>query len=384
MKVIEVIEEGVLTTVQDLGRYGYQRYGAPVSGALDGFAMRAANVMVGNRETDAGLETTLAGLRLRFLEDTVIAITGADITPQLDGRPTPAWQPFVAPGGAVLTFDGVREGMRAYLAVAGGIDVPQVLGSRSTYIRSNLGGLEGRALVSGDILHTPGDGPTERPGDGPAERVEGRKLPSEHVPAYGHSHALRIVMGPQDDAFTQEGLRTFLSSAYEVSPQSDRIGYRLQGLAIQHADGADIVSDGIPLGAVQVTGDGMPIILLADRGTTGGYTKIATVITTDIPRLAQAVPGDTVTFRQVSVEEAHAALREQEEVIQQLKDAPSTLFARPRYQAVVNGAAHQVVGSLQEIASQPPAKSGRHTVHATIDGETDSFQVEVKGSGEGQ
>ncbi len=376
MKAIEIKDGGVLTTVQDLGRYGYQRYGVPVSGALDRSALRAANIMVGNRETDAGLETTLAGLRLRFLEDTVIAITGADIAPQLDGQTAPAWRPFAVPGGAILSFEGIIEGMRAYVAVAGGIDVPQVLGSRSTYTRARLGGLEGRGLVSGDILHTPGDSPVER--------VEGRRLPSEQVPAYGHSHTLRVVMGPQDDAFTQEGIRTFLSSTYEVSPQSDRIGYRLRGPAIQHADGADIVSDGIPLGAVQVTGDGQPVVLLADRGTTGGYAKIASVITTDVPRLAQAAPGDTVNFQQVSVEEAHVILREQEEVIQRLKDAPPTVFARPRYQAVVNGAAHQVVGSLVETASQRQAQPGPHTIHTTIDGETHSFQVGVKGPDEGQ
>ena len=376
MKVIEIIDGGILTTVQDLGRYGYQRYGVPVSGGLDRFALRAANIMVGNRETEAGLETTLAGLRLRFIEDTVIAITGADITPQMDGQAAPAWRPFAVPGGAVLSFDGVIEGMRAYVAVAGGIDVPQVLGSRSTYTRSSLGGLEGRALISSDILHTPGDGPIER--------VEGKTLPSEQIPAHGHSHTLRVVMGPQDDAFAQEGIRTFLSSTYEVSPQSDRIGYRLQGPAIQHTDGADIVSDGIPLGAVQVTGDGMPVVLLADRGTTGGYAKIATVITTDIPRLAQAAPGDTITFQQVSVEDAHVALREQEEVIQRLKNVPPTVFSRRRYQAVVNGATHQVLGSLGEVTSQPQAEPGKHTIRTTTNGETRSFQVDIKGPGGGQ
>jgi antagonist of KipI len=376
MKVIEIIDGGILTTVQDLGRYGFQRYGVPVSGGLDQFALRAANIIVGNLETEAGLETTLAGLRLRFIEDTVIAITGADITPQMDGQATPGWRPFAVPEGAVLSFDGVIEGMRAYVAVAGGIDVPQVLGSRSTYTRSSLGGLEGRALLSGDILHTPSDGPVES--------VEGKNLSSEQVPAHGHNHTLRVVMGPQDDAFTQEGILTFLSSTYEVSPQSDRIGYRLQGPAIQHISGADIVSDGIPLGAVQVTGDGMPVVLLADRGTTGGYAKIATVITTDIPRLAQAAPGDTITFQQVSVEDAHVALREQEEVIQRLKTVPPTIFSRRRYQAVVNGATHQVLGSLGEVTSQPQAEPGKHTISTTTNGETRSFQVDIKRSGGGQ
>jgi len=186
-----------------------------------------------------------------------------------------------------------------------------VLGSCSTFTRSRLGGLEGRALKAGDRLSALGERPVTR--------VEVRKLPREHVPTYDHSHTLRIVLGPQDDAFTQEGIQAFLSSTYTVTPQSDRIGYRLQGPRIQHRGGADIVSDGIPLGAVQVTGDGMPIVLLADRGTTGGYTKIATVISVDIANLAQATAGDTVSFQSVSVEEAHQALKQQEDVIQQLR-----------------------------------------------------------------
>ena len=311
MDVIEAIQGGLLTTVQDLGRYGYQRYGVPVSGALDQFALRVANILVGNQDGDACLEIALAGPRLRFLTDTAIAITGADMAPRLDDEPVPMWQAVPVSQDGNLSFGRLRDGATAYLAVVGGIDVPQALGSRSTFTRSRLGGLEGRALKAGDRLSAVGERPVTR--------VEGRKLPREHVPTYGHSHTLRIVLGPQDDAFTQEGIQTFLSSTYAVTPQSDRIGYRLQGPRIQHRGGADIVSDGIPFGAVQVTGDGMPIVLLADRGTTGGYTKIATVISVDIANLAQAAAGDTVSFQSVSVEEAHQALKQQEDVIQQLR-----------------------------------------------------------------
>ena len=320
MDVIEVQDGGFLTTVQDLGRYGYQRYGVPVAGALDHFALRVANILVGNQEGDAGLEMTLVGPGLRFLSDTVIGITGADLDPRLDGESVAMWRAIAVPQGGTLSFSRARDGVRVYMAIAGGIDVPQVLGSRSTYTRSQLGGLEGRALRPGDRLSAFGEEPVTQ--------VEDRKLPREQVPNYGHSHALRVVLGPQEDAFSEEGIQTFLSATYTVTPQCDRVGYRYQGPQIQHKRGADIVSDGIPFGAVQVTGDGMPIVLMADRGTTGGYTKIATVISVDLAEVAQAMPGDTMSFRSVTVEEAHLALKQQEDVIQQLRKASPIVLAR--------------------------------------------------------
>ena len=311
MDLIEVLDGGMLSTVQDLGRYGYQRYGVPVSGALDLFALRAGNRLVGNADDAAGLEITLIGPRLRFLSPAVIAITGADLDPRLDGHRVSMWQSVPVKEGTTLAFGDVRDGVRAYLAVAGGFDVPLVLGSRSTYTRSKLGGIGGRAIRAGDRL----------PGVA-APVVEGarsRRLPRRLVPAYGHQHALRVVLGPQDDAFSEEGVRAFLSSAYQVSEQSDRIGYRLNGPTIAHKAGPDIISDGIPSGAVQVPADGQPIVLLADRGTTGGYTKIATLISADLPRLAQAMPSDEVTFARVSLEDANRALREQEDRLDQIE-----------------------------------------------------------------
>lgn len=311
--MLEVIESGIFTTVQDLGRYGYQRYGVPVSGALDQFALRVANLLVANAEGDAGLEMTLIGPRIRFLADTVIAVTGGDLGPLVDNQPIPCWQSVAVTRGGVLSFAGPRDGIRAYLAVAGGINVPPVLGSRSTYTRSRLGGLAGRALASGDRL------PVSQRGTLP--RVAGRELRVQNIPAYGNDHALRVLMGPQDDAFTERGIKTFLSSTYSITPASDRMGSRLEGPAIEHKTGADIVSDGTPFGAVQVTGEGLPIVLLADRGTTGGYTKIATVISVDLAGIAQAQADDTVRFHSVSLEEAHRALRGQERVIEELRGA---------------------------------------------------------------
>ncbi len=310
---IEVVESGFFTTVQDLGRYGYQRYGVPVSGAMDRFALRAGNLLVGNEEGAAGLEMTFMGPRLRFLADCTIAITGANLGPMLNDQPVAMWESLPVLQGSVLSFQGPEDGIRAYLCVRGGIDAPPVLGSRSTFVRSKLGGFGGRALAPGDTL------PVGESVGHPFV-FAGRRLPAGRAPRYGNAHAVRAVMGPQDDAFTAEGIATFLSQGYSVTPRSDRMGCRLQGPRVAHKGGADIVSDGTPNGAVQVTGDGMPIVLLADCGTTGGYTKIATVISVDLPALGQAQPGDTVTFRAVSLEEAHAALREQQAVLDGLKE----------------------------------------------------------------
>jgi biotin-dependent carboxylase-like uncharacterized protein len=305
VRTIDVVDGGMLTTIQDLGRYGYQRYGVPTSGAMDLFSLRAANRLVGNPDEAACLEMTLVGPRLRFVAPATIAVTGADLAARLDGAALPTWQSVLVEPGAELWFAGPQNGIRAYLAVAGAVDVPPVLGSRSTYTRSKLGGLEGRKLQAGDSLHIPGGRPILLGGT--------LHLPAAHRPAYGHALALRVVLGPQDDRFTAAGIETFLSSTYTATPQSDRMGYRMNGPRIEHLRGPDIISDGTPFGAVQVAGDGVPIVLLADRGTAGGYTKIATVIGPDIPKLAQAAPGDAVTFESVGLDEAYAAVREQEE-----------------------------------------------------------------------
>ena len=308
-EVFEVIQPGLLTTVQDMGRYGYQQYGVPVSGAIDNYALRAANLLVGNHEGEACLEITLLGLKLRVLANTVVAITGADLNPILNNGSLPMWEAVIAGSGDTISFSRPRRGCRSYLAVAGGIDVPKVMGSSSTYVKSRLGGFEGRPLRAGDRLKSGKARPA----------ILRRRLPPQYLPEYRNANELRVILGPQDDRFTEEGIHTFLSSEYTISTESDRVGYRLQGPRIEHKAGADIISDGIPLGAVQVPGDGLPIILLVDRQTTGGYTKIATVITADIPKLAQSGPGDTVRFRQITEEAAHRVLREYEQTIGDLQ-----------------------------------------------------------------
>ncbi|MBM3944904.1 MAG: biotin-dependent carboxyltransferase family protein, partial [SAR202 cluster bacterium] len=310
-RVFEVLDPGLLTTVQDRGRYGYQRFGVPVAGAMDVFSLRAANILVGNDQNAACLEMTGTAPKLRVLADTIIAVTGGDLAILVDDAPLPRWAGVRVSKGSVLTSEGAEDGFRAYLAVAGGIDVPVVLGSRSTYMKSGLGGFEGRALKQGDILSAL---PLE-----PGHEMRERGLPMDLEPLrYGNEHELRVVPGPQDNAFASEGLSTLFSSQFTVSSTSDRVGYRLEGPKLKHKKGADIISDGSPLGAVQVPGDGSPIILLADRGPTGGYAKIATVISIDVGRLAQAAPGDTVTFKQVTVEEAQALLKDAEAVLRSL------------------------------------------------------------------
>ena len=371
-EALEILEPGLLTTVQDVGRFGYQRFGVPESGAMDWFALKAANLLVGNEKSAAGLEMTVVGPRIRFLSDTWIAIAGADLEPQLDGQPIAAWQSLRAPEGATLSFGGARDGVRAYLAVYGGIDVPVVMGSRSTNLKGAFGGLDGRAIVTGDILatlpHPPGREPTEA------------RLP-EHLtaPSYGHRHDLRVVLGPQQDAFAQKAIDTLLSATYTVSLESDRMGCRLEGPMLEHRSTADIVSEGIALGAVQVPGDGQPIVLLADRGTTGGYAKIATVISADVGGLAQAMPGDTVSFAAISVEEAHAALREKESILRDIGRAGAAV----RLSISVAGQAFEAMdesGQLLATSEHVGHADGAatHRARATVGDQTYEFDVTVR------
>ena len=304
MSDLVVLEPGLLTTVQDLGRSGYQRVGIPPSGPMDRGAFVLANRLVGNADGAAGLELTLKGPRLEVRRRTVLAVTGAEMGLTVNDREAPAWTAVLVQPGDVLAFRMAQAGCRPYVALAGGLDLPAALGSRATYLRGRLGGLEGRALQKGDAL------PLGAPAQ-PLDQLGGRTVASARRPGYPAEVECRVVLGPQDDRFTPEGIRAFLDGPYEVTPQADRMGYRLKGPVIQHARGHDIVSDGIPLGGVQVPGEGQPIVLLVDRQTTGGYTKIATVIGPDIGRIGQTRPGQRVRFRRVTVAEAHAARAEE-------------------------------------------------------------------------
>jgi len=301
--VIKVIKPGFLTTVQDSGRMGYQQFGMPVAGAMDQFSVQIANRLVGNEPDEGALEITMMGPELEFIGEALLAITGADLTPVINGKPAPMWQSFTVKMGDVLSFKGMKSGTRSYLAIAGGLDLPEIMGSKSTYLKGKLGGYEGRALKAGDTLRV----------KAPAyefKSFKGAYLPEKLRPKFGNSYTVRVVLGPQDDYFTEEGIKTFFASTYKITHEADRMGYRLDGPKIEHKQGADIISDGIALGAVQVPGHGSPIVMLADRQTTGGYAKIATVITPDINLLSQAKTGDTVNFVKVEIEEAHELLKD--------------------------------------------------------------------------
>jgi antagonist of KipI len=335
---------------------------------MDLFALRAANLLVGNPRSSAALEVTLTGPCLRFLTDAVIAVAGADMQPRLDDWPVPMWRPVAVSEGAVLAFGATRDGLRAYLAVAGGIDVPVVLGSRSTFPRAGLGGFQGRPIRAGDRLSTCG---------APLDRVEGRSFPAEQIPTYAQPYTIRVILGPQDDAFTAEGLSTFFSATYVVTPKSDRIGCRLDGPRVPHKGSADIVSDGVPFGAVQFAGDGLPMILVADRGTTGGYAKLATVISTDLPLLAQALPGDRVAFRAVSMDEAHRAVHEEEAVLDRISRSSPIVFARKQFEVRVDGAVYAVALGLHEQSGEEIVESAKRNVEAIGDGKAATMEVTI-------
>jgi len=280
----EVIKPGLLTTVQGAPRRGYRRFGVAGSGPLDARAHAAANRVVGNGAGDAALEVTLLGPTLRFLRAARVAITGADLgaileRADLGASLAPLGQPFLARPHDVLRFRGRRSGCRAYVAFAGGIEVPLVLGSRSTDLGGGFGGHEGRALRAGDVLSV-----AAASGGG----AEGR----ERILQPAQPATLSVVVGPQDDHFSPETLRRFLEATYNVTVMSDRVGCRLEGPAVPPAGPSEIVSDGMVPGCIQVSPDGQPIVMLADGPTTGGYPKIATVVAADLGPLAQLVPGE--------------------------------------------------------------------------------------------
>jgi len=302
-EILRVERPGLLTTVQDLGRTGYQQYGVPVSGALDPYALQVANLLAGNARGAAALEITLIGPTLTVLEDTVFAAAGADLSLRLDGNPIAPWHSFAAKRRQILAFGKRVTGARTYLSVAGGLDVPAVMGSRSTFLKGALGGLEGRALQTGDLLSSCPAPPLLGSGGLSPSAIRHSETPA----------VVRVVLGPQREAFTDEAVTTFLSQPYTVTPQSDRMGYRLEGSSLSRSqEAAELLSESVALGAVQVPPDGLPIILLADRQTTGGYPKIATVISADISVIAQLAPGDTLRFQRVTVAEAEEVAITQE------------------------------------------------------------------------
>jgi antagonist of KipI len=307
MKAIHVIKPGMLTTIQDRGRWGLQANGVPVAGPMDPCSHRLANALVGNDPAAATLEVTLVGPELEFDAERVVSVAGAEFELTMDGRSVPAHAPFLVAAGAQLRFGRRLRGARAYLAVEGGIDVPRTLGSRATHVISAMGGLDGRALVAGDQLPL-----------GESTRTSGAAIgpPRAPIAALPERQArIRVLAGPQQDYFTADALDVLQSAPYTISNTSDRMGFRLQGPRLAHSRGADIISDATPLGVLQVPASGQPILLMADRQTSGGYPKIATVISADISVAGQLGPGDAIVFAVCSPREALAALIAQERAL---------------------------------------------------------------------
>ena len=304
-----VKKPGVITTVQDRGRFGHQGSGFATNGVMDHRAYRIANLLVENDPDAPVLEFALAGPTLRFTTTSVFAVTGGEFSPTLNDAPVPAYAAVMARRGDVLQFKACSAGCYGYLAFAGGgLNVPKVMGSASTNLKCQIGGWNGGTLAAGDYLPFVTRNFDFLPNLG-SHRLE------EERAYYGFSEAevsLRVVPGPQESLFTDEGIRTFYREPFTVTAKSDRMGYRLDGPEIQTRHGSDIISDGIAFGAVQIPSQGRPIIMLADRQTTGGYAKIGTVASVDIPRLVQRRPGSVVRFEPVSVQEAQQLLREQE------------------------------------------------------------------------
>lgn len=300
---------GFLTTVQDAGRIGYQQYGVPAAGAVDPRSLALANILVGNAPGEAALEVTLLGPEIEFEEDCILAVTGADLGALHNGAPLQMYCVLKISRGDRLSFEMPKSGCRAYVAFAGGLDIPPVMGSRSTYIRAKIGGLRGRKLQAGDRIDL--RSPAAAPHNLPLRRC----APEDFSP---RDKTLRVVPGPQDDRFTAKGLETFFNSVYTVTAQSDRMGCRLEGPLIEHVGDGNIISDGIAFGAVQVPSEGKPIVMLADRHTTGGYTKIANVVTVDLPLIAQAMAGDRIRFEAVDIEQAQRLLLSQKEAFEAL------------------------------------------------------------------
>ncbi|TFL08812.1 biotin-dependent carboxyltransferase family protein [Pusillimonas caeni] len=300
---LKVLDAGPYTTFQDMGRMGYQDVGVPVSGAVDKVSARLANVLVGNPPGAAVLEMLLQGMSFEVQASAArVALFGCDGQLAVTGArrlSVPAGRSVRLVRGDVVKVTSLGRSLSGYLALEGGFDLPMQLGSASTYVRGGIGGLQGRVLQRGDIL------PLAAPD------VDVRSEKELAAPYdYGYSQAIRVVLGPQDDYFTPQARHVFFSGEYVVSDKADRMGFRLDGPALEHADGYDLVSDGIVSGAIQVPGSGLPIVLLADAQTTGGYPKIATVISSDISVLARRRPGSAVRFEQVSLEEAEALARD--------------------------------------------------------------------------
>lgn len=367
---IKVVRPGACTTVQDLGRIGYQKFGIPVAGVMDEFAMSVANFLVGNERNEAVLEITYLGPTLEFQEDMLIGIAGANVSPKLNGVPMPVWESFAVKKDDVLSFGSVKGGVRAYIAFAGSIDVPLVNGSKSTLMKSKIGGFQGRMLQAGDELSI-----CVRQGTVP------QRLLAHFIPVYPHSNEIAVCLGPQDDYFTEQGISDFFGHPYTITANADRMGIRLDGTVVTHKTKADIISDAAVIGSIQVPADGKPIILMADRQTTGGYAKIGTVIKEDIIKLAQMASNDTIQFRRISMEEAQQKYRAFYQKLEEIRNGLQALY-NTGVQAcasgtAVNASAGEPCAGKDSTVTSVPDAAVKETVCLPVAGTVSKMAVKT-------
>lgn len=329
---------GAQTSVQDEGRFGYQWSGMCPSGAMDMHSLRIANILVGNKMNEAGLEVTLTGPDMTFMTDEVIAITGADISPMLDGTPIPMYCAISVKKGQHVHFGARKTGCRAYIAFAGGLDIEPMYDSRSTWVRINIGPID-HALRKGDMIGF-------RAPSASLPQMAARSIAPETIES--KDIEIRVLLGPQDDLFTEEGIANFFGKdGYKVSNLCNRQGYRLEGPNVELIKKGSIVSDGIAKGAIQVPPSEQPIILLSERQSTGGYAKIGNVISVDIPKVGQAIAGSRLRFKKVSIEEAQRLLADEaaylENLESRIKEAKPT-----EYRVKINQSVYHI--AIQEMA----------------------------------
>ena len=326
---IKVLKGGPLTTIQDLGRHGYQKYGVLVSGAMDSFSMRLGNILVGNPLGEGVLEMTMMGPAMALPQGLIFALTGADCSATIDGKPVPRFRPIYVKRDCQLRMSFARQGSRGYFAVAGGFDIPLVMSSKSTYLRAKMGGYKGRPLTDGDEL-TIGKVSAKldafrtamsHNSDDKAFSTVSWAAPGSFI---FDTSTIRVTKGLQYDWFTEESIKTFFSAGYAITMQADRMGYRLQGPTLSYKEKKELVSEPVTFGAIQVPADGNPIVLMVDRQTAGGYAKIGQVVCADLPRLAQYKPEMELHFQLVTLADAEKLYIQQENYVRTLAETIGT------------------------------------------------------------
>lgn len=330
MAKIKILNKGLLTSIQDLGRKGYQEYGVPISGVMDEYSHKIANILVNNKLNEATIEVTMIGPKIKFLDNQMIAITGGGLLPQINGKKVKMWKNLLVKEGDILSFSGLNKGLRSYISFAGGIDIPLVMGSKSFYKRAMIG----TEIKNNHIINLKQSNFRQQ-----------RKLIKKYIPKYKKDITCRVILGPQDNLFSKKGINDLFSSKYKISNDFHRMGIRLDGKNIEHKNSADIISDGLGKGAIQVPGNGRPIIMMSDSQTTGGYTKIGYVIKKDLNKLAQLKPGDFVRFKQINIKKAQKIYIKEKNKIDKIKKIVS--IKGQKYNIYINGKKHSV--TVQEI-----------------------------------